>query len=201
MRTMCLPNELFRFFKEEDHARSFIAGRARFGRLEVYKRIEGSRRDETEGIAASTWNTRPNPIHSRTSSLNTYFVLCTAHPDADRSALSERFGEHVVRINNPLLVQDRIDAVWRGQPRALGGCKLVTMAYDKGELREPAPYLIPPHDDIYRQKPRLSPDGTDYTIKKEIRYVLTSTVDPDNPIGDYLCLSLPDCSDICELTS
>jgi len=61
--------------------------------------------------------------------------------------------------------------------------------------------LIPPHDDTYRQKPRAGPDGTDYTIEKEIRYVLTSTVDPDNPIGDYLCLSLPDCSDICELTS
>jgi hypothetical protein len=167
---VCLPNELFRFFKEEDHARSFIAGRVRFGRLEVYKSIEDSRRDETEGIAAFTWNTRPNPIRSRTVSLNARFVICTAHPDADKSVMKERFGEHVVRIHNPPLLQTRINSVWREQPRASGECRIVPMEYDKGELREPAPYLIPPHDDTYRQKPKVSPDGTDYTIEK--RFVM-----------------------------
>jgi hypothetical protein len=37
------PNKLLRFFTQEDHARSFMAGKVRFGLLEYYKTIEDLR--------------------------------------------------------------------------------------------------------------------------------------------------------------
>jgi hypothetical protein len=56
-----VPSALLRTFHTEEHVRRFIAGEMRFGLLQHYRVIEGSRQDETEGngkldLAASDQN-------------------------------------------------------------------------------------------------------------------------------------------------
>jgi hypothetical protein len=193
---MKLPNTLLRFLKEEEYAESFIAGKVRFGRLDYYKTIEDLRRDETEGIAAFDWNTN-HPVHYKGASLNSHPVLSTAHPEVDRSRLIERWkSPYIVRINDPMALLERINAVWRADSRASGLCLIYPVEYNKGEVLEPTPWLIPPPNYSYCQKPRIS-----FEIEREFRYVLTCKVDPDRASEDqnqHVCLTLPDCSDICE---
>jgi hypothetical protein len=186
------PAALLRFFNEEDHARSFIAGRLRFGLLASYRTIEDSRRDETEGETRFVWNL-PNPVYYDGGPSNTRFILCTSHPEADRSVLTQRFGTHIVRIHDPKVLLERIDVAWRDHPWASGSCVIVPVAYNKEELLEPAPYLIPPPDYSYRQKPRS------FGMEMEFRYVLTCTGDPKRALGSFLTLPLPDCSDVCSI--
>jgi len=191
--SMILPNTFLRFLEKEDHAESFIAGKVRFGRLDYYKTMEDSRRDETEGTAAFDWSTG-SPIHYEGVSLNSHFLLCTAHPESDRSVLVERFGSYIVRINDPIALLKRINAVWRADSRASGLCVIHPVEYNKGEALEPTPFLIPPTNYSYCQKPRMP-----FEIEREFRYVLTCKVDTDRASRDQpVWITLPDCSDICE---
>ena len=193
---MKLPNTLLRFLQEELYAESFIAGKMRFGRLDYYKTIEDSRRDETEGTAAFDWKTS-HPVHYEGVSLNSHPVLCTTHPEVDRSILSERWkSPHIVRINDPLALLERINAVWSADSRASGLCVIYPVEYNKGEVLEPTPWLIPPANYSYCQKPRFP-----FAIESEFRYVLTCKVDAYRASEDqdqHVCFALPDCSDICE---
>jgi hypothetical protein len=186
------PNKLLRFFTQEDHARSFMAGKVRFGLLEYYKTIEDLRQDETEGVAAFSWRTRPTPVHYTGSSVNAHFILSTVHPEADRSVLTRRFGRYIVRINDPVALLERINAVWRAHPWASGHCAIKPVVYNKGESLEPTPSLIPPWEYSYCQKPRK-----DFVMEREFRYVLTCT-GGDRALKDHLWLPLPCCSDICD---
>ncbi len=193
---MKLPNTLFRFFEKEDYAESFIAGKVRFGRLDYYKTIEGSRRDEAEGSAAFDWSTS-QPIHYEGTSLNSHFILCTTHPEADKAVLIARFkSPYIVRINNPIALLERINVVWPADFRASGLCEIYPVEYNKGESLEPTPSLIPPANYSYCQKPRKP-----FEVEREFRYVLTCKVHADRGSAEpdqHVSLPLPDCSDICE---
>jgi len=193
---MKLPDTLLRFVEEEEYAESFIAGKVRFGRLDYYKTIEDSRRDEAEGTAAFDWNTS-HPVHYEGVSLNSHLVLCTAHPEVEKSILIERWkSPFIVRINDPMALLERINAVWRADSRASGLCVIYPVEYNKGEALEPTPSLIPPANYSYCQKPRIP-----FDIEREFRYVLTCKIDADWVSEDrdqHICLTLPDCSDICE---
>jgi hypothetical protein len=168
-------------------------GRLRFGCQDYYKRIEGSRRDDTEGTGTFDWDTRPNPIHYEGSSLNTRFLLCTTHPGADRALLTQRFGaNYIVVIKDPNALLERINAAWRDHPLASGRCDLVQVEYNKGALLEPDPYLMPPPGLTHKQK------AQSYEMEREFRYVLTCTSGTEPALKNHLCLTLPDCSDICE---
>ena len=97
-----LPNILFRFFDNEDHARRFIGGEIRFGLLDYYRTVEGCRKDESEGLVSFSWTLKAPQImidkptgevvgHAESNqniryrgfSLNPYFILCTSHPKVD----------------------------------------------------------------------------------------------------------------------
>ena len=51
-----VPETLLRAFKDEDHARQFLAGDLRFGLLQHYRDMEGSRGDDAEGKASIRWD-------------------------------------------------------------------------------------------------------------------------------------------------
>src|SRR5437867_2261059 len=206
------PPLLLRAFKERDHARSFIEGHIRFGLLEGYRTIEGLRRDETEGKMSVCWNL-PNPVHCDRSSMNPHYILCTSHPEANRSLLIERFGPHIVRINDPITLLKRIRVVWEQRPLAAGRCVIEPVVYNKDTLLEPISGLLPPVEYSYSQKPKFDPQGLDFEEEREFRYVLTCTADqvklntladsegrPRGVLNDHFFLKLPDCSDICSLT-
>jgi hypothetical protein len=76
-RVIKLPKTLLRTFETEDHAWSFVRGKVRFGLLAGYRRVEDSRRDETEGSVCLAWKLT-NPVYCDRSSGNGYYILCTS---------------------------------------------------------------------------------------------------------------------------
>ena len=193
------PEALLRFFEDEEHARGFVLGQLRVGLLDGYRAAEGSRRDEAEGNVRLKW-ALVNPVDCDRSSMNSYYILCTAHPNVDRSRLSKKFGSYIVRINDPMELLARIDAAWHKHPLAGGRSVIVRVVYDKGDLLQPTPGLLPPPEYSYCQKPRVP-----FEEDQEFRYVLTCTADDAklkafaNGLQRHLTLQLPDCRDICSL--
>jgi hypothetical protein len=129
-----VPSVLLRTFHGEEHARRFIGGEMRFGLLQHYRAIEGSRQDETEGEASIRWNLEDeNPnLHNVTysgSSLNLYYVLCTSHPTVCRCQHA-KFGLFTVRINEPLTLLKRICAVWKEDVRASSDAFITPVLYN-----------------------------------------------------------------------
>src|SRR5687768_11665092 len=116
-----VPSSLIRVFRRREHARSFIERQLRFGLLEHYRAAEDARKDEEEGRASFYWNQKARAvtidlnmnqivavaesqqnIHCSGSSINPHFILSTSHPDASKRVLTEKFGQFVVRINEPM---------------------------------------------------------------------------------------------------
>jgi hypothetical protein len=152
-----VPSMLQRVFQNEDHARQFIAGKIRFGLLQRYRKMEGCRQDETEGKAAIRWNLEAeNPdLHNVSysgSSLNPYYVLCTSHPAVCKCQLT-KFGSFIVRINEPLILLERLCAAWKNDDRASSSPFITPVLYNKGDLVEPPPYFLAPTSLTYAQKP------------------------------------------------
>jgi hypothetical protein len=193
------PPVLLRFFEEEDHARSFVQGTIRFGLLERYWTIEGSRRDGTEGKVSVFWNLPlQNPVHYDGSSLNPHYILSTSHPEANTRRLMEKFGSYIVRINNPIELLQRIEIAWKRCPLAIGRCVIEEVVYNKDSFLEPTPGLLAPVNYSYSQKAKS------FEEEREFRFVLTCTADHIKlntlVLNDHLSLNLPDCSDICSRT-
>src|SRR5271167_481454 len=133
-----VPHTLLRFFDREDYARRFIGGEIRFGLLEYYQTVEGSRQDDMEGHASFEWNLASRGesyqnVHYSGSSLNPYFIFSASHPEADSRALAEKFGQFAVRINDPSALLERIKECWKGHGWALEGCAFIApVEYNKG---------------------------------------------------------------------
>jgi hypothetical protein len=185
------PNSLLRFFSEEQHAYQFVAGSVRFGLLEYYREVEDPRKDASEG-QSSIYFRGLHPIHSMVTSLNRYYVLCTAHADADVSLLVKKYGRFIVRVNNPLALLERVRVAWQQHELAIdGGAFIAPVEYTKDELRDAnALYLSPVHL-TYSQKHRSSEDDREY------RYMLKCKVDVKRVWEPHLTLTLPDCKDLC----
>lgn len=209
-----IPSSLLRFFKEEEHALGFLNGEIRFGLLDVYRAIEGSRRDETEGRVSFYWNMKApqflidkesnqivavtesdQNIHCSSSSLNRYYIMCTADPNANVQHLAEKFGPFMVRIDDPLSLLDRVKSEWQSNDLAQeDGARIAPVVYNKDGLLEPDPYLTVPYHYSYSQKPTSDEqDG-------EFRYVLTCKVDVNRTWEEFLTVRVDDCSDICSLS-
>ena len=101
---LAVPNSLLRFIEQEEYALQFIAGQIRFRLLDYYRSIEGSRRDEKEGLVSGLWGQEESDqnIHYRGRSMNLYYILCTAHPHVDVPMMTDKFGTFIVRISDPL---------------------------------------------------------------------------------------------------
>jgi hypothetical protein len=203
-RTMGQPDTLLRTFEKEEHARAFIGGAIRFGLLAGYRAREDSRQDATEGLVSGVWR-RQNPVYFERSSMSNYYILCTSHPETERQVLRDRFGGYIVHINDPIELLMRIEVAWEANPLASGRCVIAPVVYDKDELLDPFPWLLPPPSYSYSQKPRVP-----FGVEREFRYVLTCTADvlklealagESLSLEDHLTLPLSECSDICSLTS
>ncbi len=212
-----LPSSLLRFFHEEEFARQFVAGEARFGILEYYRRIEDSRRDESEGESSVYFRAKApqliidrktgrtidvtesdENIHSTVVSLNPYYVLCTSHPEVNITTLAGKYGRFMVRIDSPLVLLERVKIAWQTHDLALDGDAAFTapVEYTKDELRDADPYLLSPPHLTYAQKPK-SHEGKSYEEDREYRYLLLCKVDTKREWENHLTLRLGDCSDIC----
>jgi hypothetical protein len=198
------PDTLLRTFEKEEYARAFIGGAIRFGLLAGYRAAEESRQDATEGLVRVVWRLQ-SPIYCERSSMNNYYILCTSHPETERQVLTDRFGGYIVQINDPIELRRRIGVAWEANSLASGRCVIEPVVYDKDEMLDPAPGLLPPASYSYSQKPRVP-----FGVEREFRYVLTCTADvlklealagESLSLDDHLTLPLTDCSDICSLTS
>jgi hypothetical protein len=190
-----VPSMLRRTFQHEEHARQFMAGEIRFGLLQHYRTMEDCRRDETEGKASIRWNLgAENPdlhnVHSTVISLTPYYVLCTSHPAVCKCQLAS-FGSFIVCVNEPLRLLERICDVWNKDDRAYSAAFITPVLYNKGDLADPAPYLIAPPSLVYAQKP------TSFSQEREYRYVLACKVGTKEE--PFLTLKVQPCTDICSL--
>jgi hypothetical protein len=185
-----LPASLLRFFKEEEHARQFLSGAARFGLLEYYRKIEDIRRDTREGESSVYFNT-PQPIHSTVVSLDRYYILCTSHPDVNIPSQAKKYGRFMVRITNSSMLLERIKEEWKNYEDS-SGAFTAPVIYTKDELREPDTLLLSPPELVYSQKLRSYEDDREY------RYLLCRRFDVRRKVWEeHLTLTLPDCRDIC----
>ncbi len=186
------PSSLLRFFSKEEFARQFVAGEIRFGLLEYYRGIEDLRRDEGEGQSSVYYKVSDNIIHSKVSSLNRYYILCTSHPEANVSRLARKYGRFMVRINNPSVLLDRVKLAWQTHDLAVDrGAFMTPVEYTKDELRDADPYLLSPPQLTYSQKRKS------YEEDREHRYFLKCRVDLQRVWENHLILTLDDCADIC----
>ena len=190
-----IPNSLLRFFTEEEHARQFVSGSARFGILEYYREIEDVRKDASEG-RSSVYFRAPHPIHSTVISLNRYYILSTAHADADVSYLARKYGYFMVRINSPRELLARIRAAWQSHELAEDdGAFIAPVEYTKDELRDADGSYHSPVHLTYSQKHRS------YEEDREYRYMLKCKVDARRLWEPHLTLTLHNCEDLCTLST
>jgi hypothetical protein len=204
-----IPSNLLRFLEKEEYVHSFVRGEIRFGLLDSYKEIGDSRQDQKEGQVSFYWNQKApqlivnkqtgkiigesesnQNIHCIGSSLHPHYILSTAHPEADIDALKEKYGQFIVRINNPLKLLERIKFAWCNHELAHNGNAFIAPAiYNKDGILEPDPHLLSPPSYAYSQKPSSCEKDREY------RYVLRCSV--DSGLQAYLTLNVPDCNDIC----
>lgn len=184
-----VPTNLLRFFVSEEYALQFISGQIRCGLLSYYRDIEGTRQDDAEGKTSFVWPRKApqfqideqtgrllDPTESnqniryRGLSLNPFYIISTSSPDVDKDVMTNRFGTFAVIISDPLVLLERIKAVWRNHEWALNdGIAIVPADYDKGELVADNEYLFAPPQYSYSQKPPR------FSVESEYRYVLTCT--------------------------
>lgn len=203
-----VPSTLLRFFRAREHAHQFIAGQIRFGLLTYYRKVEDARQDDQEGRVSFYWNVKApqivldvktglvvgrgesdKNIHYSGASLNPRFILSTCHPGVGKETLTKKFGRFVVRINDPLLLLQRIKLEWQKHPWALhDSAFLAPVTYNKDGIVEADPYLIAPPHYSYSQKPQS------FEGEREFRYVLTCSVDTERALPDFLVLCIPGCA-------
>ena len=146
------PPVLYRAFKEQKYAIDFRCGKVRFGLLNYYKDTEDTQRDDpTEGTASlhipglvtnitlhggEITNTleRLGHFHYQGSFGNAIYILsCSAPPSDDLSLLRKKFGNFIVRINNPKqLGQDVTDFLWSGSKETAVAVECAKVSYAKG---------------------------------------------------------------------
>lgn len=127
-----LPEALFRAFKEEKYAIEFIdKGEFRFGELAYYRDIEDdARRDDSEGYGR--YFDHQNIQYDFELGNPIYLFPC-AVPDVDLKYLRARFGQFIVRINDPQLFVQQTEAYLATQGvHTFNGIHGNTVKYTKG---------------------------------------------------------------------
>lgn len=127
--------------------------------------------DEQTGRLLDPTESNQN-IRYRGLSLNPFYIISTSSPDVDKDVMTNRFGNFAVIISDPLVLLERIRAVWRNHEWALNdGIAIVSADYDKGELVADNEYLFAPPQYSYSQKP------PSFSVESEYRYVLKCSID------------------------
>jgi hypothetical protein len=196
-----MVTHLYRAFETEAHARAFIKdGIVRFGFLDGYKKIEGTRQDELEGRSICYIAIPGSDIPGELSGvhINPIYVFSTAGPDVNLTLLREQYGKYVVRINDPKRLKD---AITKSKPvrtalQISGECLLEQVRYNKKELAEEdvqadirLSSLL-----IYTQKPKIYQDDREY------RYVVIADIPKKHAKDEHLFFELGNLGDYLEMS-
>jgi len=177
---------VYRAFDKEEHVHDFMNGKIRFGRIDIYTKIEDEKlRDATEGQGLVVVN--GNRTHSQMASKVTY--ICSFHRSLEPAIDSSR--PYIVKISNPKKLATYITKALDSEtPGFRGGVEGVNVKYDYGEKRE----NNMPRGDFsayitYSQKPEQ------FQNENESRFVLISKKD----LGEYYTVDLKTSISGCKL--
>ncbi len=194
------PIILYRAFEERQHAEDLVnLGKFRLGLMETYKSIEDrSRQDKREGESSSYIKTNvrevkidretmevidiksvPGRLHLRGSLIEPIYLMCTAAPTVDLTYLREKFGNWIVRINDPgRLLSDLCNAMPTNPNVEIGECSLEAVSYTKDEDVGSDPESFEAVRLNWTQKPRDSCRDCEYRYVVKTRRVVGRDPDP-----------------------
>ncbi len=190
---MTCSSPLYRAFTAENHARDFVAGRFRIGRLDMYRDIEdAARSDATEGYGyyvdgsgVSEYFELGNPV----------YILCCSGGDIDLSFLKSKMGPFVIKIANPAqLATDIADCLNTDQIKIFGDVKCRAVEYTKGS--EINVHL----DEIGRAELSVTQKHPLFSPEKEHRFfIVVNTNGPTQNMPTYIDINLKRILDYVEL--
>jgi hypothetical protein len=206
-----IPNRLFRFFKERDHAQEFVDGRIRIGLMSVYRNIEDARRDELEGTSSLLLdkpateyiidNRTGEYLGERTSSTEKHqwsgeftsplYLLCTSSGRANKKIMASKIGNFMVEINDTSGLLALLRQSWGKYPCSLNGeVELKKVIYNRGALVKPNKYLRSPYDISIFYTQKSAKDKDDYEYRFIFFCRLDYNIDTNN-LEDFVYLDIP----------
>ena len=202
-----IPDFVYKAFPREEYALAFVnEGIFRIGSLNQYKQTEDeNRKDATEGQSSYQYETELQQIHysaagevvgtSTKKGLmnvggiwgNPTYLFCTSLPCADPAFLRERFGNHLVQINDPRqLIHDMENALRKSDYNLLGNGRVFGRAvdYSKGQVLEIDVESATDCELSYTQK------SAEYSDEREFRFIAMMEAFPDEDPPEHIELNL-----------
>ncbi len=203
-----IPNRLYKFFDRKEHADNFIEGNIYLRPPESYRKIEGPRQDQSEGlgsikivesirqvsIPSGKWSESPGHMNTTIQFLNPTYILCLSGSKVSSENTKRKFGEYGVEVQDIKSVAESIKTFL--EKNKLNGfsvnfIKCARIAYNKDNVFTSF--------DIYKnfnlsfeQKP------SDYSDEDEYRLTICLELDLDyaqeTKEPPYLFLQLEDMS-------
>ena len=170
------PSVLFRSFDQLEYAQQFLSGHIRFGSVLSYRKIEGQRKDNTEGTGH--YSVSGSNIKIEFCSNKIYAMCC--HLDLE-SARTTNHGKYIVKINNPLyLAKELTKTLKNSKSKHFGGIEGVQIDYNKGDEKDTR--LAPDSETrlAYSQKPK------NFSHEREFRFIFIRK----DYAGDNITLNL-----------
>ena len=157
-----LPDVLFRAFKCMSYAEDFIQGKFRLGSLDEYRNMpDASRHDASEGTA-SYRSANGIETHADNGNFKMLYVLSCATKDVELNYLSMKFGEHIVKINDPsALAREMENFLENNRVRTFNGVHGRLVEYTKNEVKHGEPDNF---DLSLRQKNRGYAEESEYRL-------------------------------------
>lgn len=188
------PSFLRKFLKEEDHAINFLRGNIIIRKIEVFRNIEGERKDETENREHSKYKVSNGSIDCERTYFNPVYILCTSGPHCDLGKCLRNFGMYTILIENVDEFRKRLSEKWKLFDMSLVA-NFYDVVYDKDEEIEAPPYLMSPHGTSLWQKNRK------HTYANEYRFIFKCKCNnnPNYHFEDEMELNVGDITDIARM--
>jgi len=125
-----LPHFLYRAFQTLEHAKNFVEhGQFRMGLLDSYTQTKDERRrDSSEGIA----QVKVLGIEHSSENFNCKYLRCCSDPEVDLDYMKRRFGEYIVKINDPPRLAQDVTAWLQNRDIPDPDVEWKKVRYDKG---------------------------------------------------------------------
>lgn len=206
-----MSDNFYRFFSRKEYRDQFIQGLIRFGRLEVYKKIEDQRKDVDEGEPRGRYNTdrlmflnisnetgkiagggyKKGEVNISGNSFNSFFIVSLSEENADLEILSKKFGKYAVKINNIQKLLDLLNqnckVSWK-----VGKILLAQVRYNKDG------YIVMGQDDHLPFEYYFAQKHETFAEEREWRIVLTGSAieEIEDKNKEYLTLEIGSIGDI-----
>lgn len=128
---MTCSSPLYRAFTTELHARKFVEGRFRMGRLDQYRDIEDRARiDATEGLGRYVDG---DGVNEHFELGNPIYILCCSAADVSLPFLRAKMGPFIVKISDPSrLAADITSSIKEQGMKLFGAARCRAVEYTKG---------------------------------------------------------------------